>query len=80
MSMYTWLVKKGGYNNFGNYKKAVGDVKGLLFFVAGISLLVFAYWLWNSAIKSDSNSQDSNPADCSVVGDTSRAGSGLWLG
>jgi len=54
MSMYTWLVKKGGYNNFYNYKKAVGDFRGLLFFVAGISFIVFAYWLWNSAMKSDS--------------------------
>jgi multiple sugar transport system permease protein len=54
MSMYNWLVKKGGYNNFNNYKKAVGDFKGLLFFIAGIALLVFAYWLWNKATKSDS--------------------------
>jgi multiple sugar transport system permease protein len=53
MSMYTWLVKKGGYNNFGNYKKAVGDFKGLFVFVIGITLLVLAYWLWTSAIKSD---------------------------
>lgn len=54
MSMYNWLVKKGGYNNFYNYKKAVGDFKGVLFFIAGIFLFVVTYWLWNSAIKSDS--------------------------
>jgi multiple sugar transport system permease protein len=52
MSMFNWLVKKGGYNNFGNYKKAVGDIKGLLLFIIGVIFLVFAYWLWNSAIKS----------------------------
>lgn len=54
MSMFNWLVKKGGYNNFDNYKKAVGDFKGVLFFFTGICFLVLAYWLWNSAIKSDS--------------------------
>ena len=52
MSMFNWLVKKGGYNNFGNYKKAIGDIRGLLLFIAGIALLVFAYWLWSSALRS----------------------------
>lgn len=51
MSMYTWLVKKGSYNNFGNYKKAVGDIRGLVIFIVSLILLVFAYWLWNRAMK-----------------------------
>jgi multiple sugar transport system permease protein len=54
MSMYNWLVKKGNVTNFDNYKKAVGDTRGVLFFIGGIFLFGIAYWLWNSAIKSDS--------------------------
>jgi ABC-type sugar transport system permease subunit len=51
MSMFNWLVKKGGYNDFGNYKKAIGDFKGLLLFLLGLIFLAVAYGLWTRAIK-----------------------------
>ena len=53
--MFNWLVKKGNYNYFGNYKKALGDIKGLLAFILGLALLVFAYLLWTRAMNSISN-------------------------
>jgi len=56
MSMHHWRVKQGDFIGFGNYIKALGeDYMGLLIFLAGIGLLVLAYWVWNKAFKSMSN-------------------------
>lgn len=55
MSLHRWRVRKTGMIGLGNYEKALGDWIGLLFFVAGFGLLFFAYQMWNSALRSQSN-------------------------
>ena len=55
MSLYSWLVRKGPYVGVANYQKALGDFTGAGIFAVGIALLFLAYFVWNSALKSESN-------------------------
>ena len=57
MSTFNWRVKKGDFVGLENYKKLFGDGQGLLIFVIGLVLLGLAFWLWNSAFKSNSTFQ-----------------------
>jgi len=52
MSMFNWRVTKGGFIGLEHYADIVGDIGGLLFFLAGIGLFVLAYYVWNRAFRS----------------------------
>jgi len=52
MSMYNWHVIKGSFIGLGNYADIFGDIWGLLLFLAGIGILVLAYWVWTKAFRS----------------------------
>jgi multiple sugar transport system permease protein len=54
MSLYNWRVRKGDFLGADNYLKAVGDWSGLIFFAMGFILLILAYIVWDSAMKSGS--------------------------
>lgn len=54
MSTFNWRVKKGDFIGLDNYRKLFGEGQGLLIFVLGLALLGLAFWLWNSAFKSNS--------------------------
>ena len=52
MSLFNWRVTKGEFAvDPSNYTKALGDWTGVGLFLAGIALLVLAYWVWNNAFK-----------------------------
>jgi multiple sugar transport system permease protein len=55
MSLYKWIVKKGGWVGIDNYTRAVGDWTGTLIFVIGFVLLYLAYIAWDGAFKAKSN-------------------------
>jgi len=56
MSTFKWRVRQGDFIGIENFIKAIGDDwVGTLTFLAGIGLLVAAYWVWNKAFKSTSN-------------------------
>ena len=56
MSTFKWRVRQGDFIGIGNFIKAIGDDwVGTLTFLAGIGLLVAAYWVWNKAFKSTNN-------------------------
>jgi multiple sugar transport system permease protein len=52
MSMFNWRVVKGNFIGLGHYADIIGDIWGLLLFLAGVGLLLLAYWVWNKAFKS----------------------------
>lgn len=52
MSMFNWRVRRGGFVGLGHYADIIGDIWGLLIFLAGIGLLFLAYRVWNKAFKS----------------------------
>lgn len=54
MSLFRWQVVKGPIADPTNYEKALGDWRGVAFFVGGLVLLALAYWLWTSAFKAAS--------------------------
>lgn len=55
MSLRRWRVRKGPFIGMENYQKAIGDWQGALIFAAGIGILFLAYFVWVSALKSQSN-------------------------
>jgi len=56
MSMHRWRVKQGDFIGFANYTKALGDdFIGIVIFILGFVLLMAAYFVWTSALKSLSN-------------------------
>ncbi|MEN8171862.1 MAG: sugar ABC transporter permease [Chloroflexota bacterium] len=56
MSTFKWRVRQGDFIGLGHFTKAIGDDwVGILTFLAGIALLVVAYWVWNKAFKSADN-------------------------
>lgn len=57
MSLYQWRVRQGDFIGLENYSKIIGDWTGLLTFVAGIGLLIAAYFIWNNAAKSVSKTK-----------------------
>jgi multiple sugar transport system permease protein len=54
MSTFNWRVKKGDFVGLDNFKELFGEGQGLIIFVVGLILMGIAYWLWNSAFKSNS--------------------------
>jgi multiple sugar transport system permease protein len=52
MSLYRWNVRKTGYIGDDNYLKALGSWEGAVILIAGIALMVLAYWLWTGAFRS----------------------------
>ncbi len=52
MSLFNWRVRRGNFVGFGHYFDIFGDVWGFLLFLAGVGLLVLAYWVWNKAFRS----------------------------
>lgn len=55
MSTLNWKAKKGGFIGLENYQKALGDLPGILMFVAGIGLMILAFVIWVRASRSDDN-------------------------
>lgn len=55
MSLFNWNVRKGAFHGLANYEKAIGDWLGLAIFVVGFVLIGMAYWVWQHALKSNSN-------------------------
>ena len=55
MSLRRWRVVDRGFVGLANYQKAVGDIWGLLMFAGGFGILVLAYYVWDRAVKSESD-------------------------
>ena len=55
MSLFNWQVTKGDYVGAQNYLNIFGSWTSLLIFLSGLALIVLAYWIWNSAFKSNKN-------------------------
>lgn len=51
MSGFNWRVTKGNFNNWEHYENLFGEPRGLLIFLAGIVLLILAFWLWKGAFS-----------------------------
>jgi len=55
MSLRRWRVIDRGFIGLANYEKALGDWWGALMFAGGFVILLLAYWVWEKAVKSDSD-------------------------
>jgi multiple sugar transport system permease protein len=55
MSTINWRAVKGAYIGMANYQKALGDLPGILIFLAGLALMIAAYFVWNFALRASSN-------------------------
>ncbi len=51
MSLFNWRVTKGPFVGDKNYMLIFGSWTNLLITLAGIALIVAAFWLWNDAFK-----------------------------
>ena len=47
MSVHKWKVFKGRFLGFENYNRILGDIGSFWFFVLGLLLLIFSFWLWS---------------------------------
>ena len=47
MSFHKWKVFKGRFLGFENYNRILGDIGSFWFFIFGLLLLIFSYWLWS---------------------------------
>jgi multiple sugar transport system permease protein len=56
MSLRRWRVIDRGFIGLANYEKALGDWWGALMFACGFLILLLAYWVWEKAVKSESDS------------------------
>ncbi|NLE82964.1 MAG: sugar ABC transporter permease [Chloroflexi bacterium] len=52
MSLFNWRVTKGAFVGDRNYLLIFGTWTNLLITLAGIALIVAAFWVWNNAFKS----------------------------
>jgi multiple sugar transport system permease protein len=52
MSLFNWRVTKGAFVADKNYLLIFGSWTNLLITLAGIALIVAAFWVWNNAFKS----------------------------
>lgn len=52
MSLFNWRVTKGRFVGLEHYEDIIGDIWGLLLFLAGIGLFYLAYRVWNRAFQS----------------------------
>jgi ABC-type sugar transport system permease subunit len=55
MSLRRWRVIDRGFIGLANYEKALGDWWGALMFAGGFLILLLAYWVWDRAVKSESD-------------------------
>lgn len=55
MSTINWRAVKGAFIGMANYQKALGDLPGILIFLAGLALMIAAYFVWNFALRASSN-------------------------
>ena len=55
MSLRRWRVIDRGFIGLANYEKALGDWWGALMFAGGFFILLLAYWVWDRAVKSESD-------------------------
>ena len=51
MSLFNWRVTKGAFVGDSNYLLIFGSWTNLLITLAGIALIVAAFWLWDNAFK-----------------------------
>lgn len=56
MSTINWRVTKGAFIGLGNYQKALGNLTGVLIFLAGVALIVAAFFVWNLALRASRDS------------------------
>ncbi len=52
MSTINWRAVKGDFIGLGNYEKALGTLPGVLTFIAGLALMIAAYFIWTRALRS----------------------------
>ena len=52
MSTFNWSIRKGAFVGAKNYLTIFGSWENLLITLAGIGLLVLAFWVWGNAFKS----------------------------
>ncbi len=52
MSTINWRAVKGDFIGLGNYQKALGTLPGVLIFIAGLALMIAAYFIWTRALRS----------------------------
>lgn len=57
MSMFNWLVTKGAFVGDKNYLLIFGSWRNFFILLAGVGLLVLAYWVWNNAFKTLNNGE-----------------------
>ena len=57
MSLFNWRVTKGAYIGGKNYLLIFGSWTNLLITLAGIALIMLAFWVWSNAYKSLNKSQ-----------------------
>ena len=55
MSLRRWRVIDRGFIGLANYEKALGDWWGAAMFAGGFLILILAYWVWEQAVKSESD-------------------------
>jgi ABC-type sugar transport system permease subunit len=51
MSTINWRMVKGSFIGLANYQKALGSLPGILIFMAGLALIVAAFFVWNRATR-----------------------------
>ena len=54
MSTINWRVVKGQFVGMANYRHALGALPGVLIFLAGLALMIGAFFVWNAATRSGS--------------------------
>ena len=52
MSLFNWRVTKGAFVGDKNYLLIFGNWTNLLITLAGVALIVGAFWVWSNAFKS----------------------------
>jgi len=57
MSLFNWRVTKGAFIGGRNYLLIFGNWTNLLITLAGIALIIAAFWVWSNAFKSLSRGQ-----------------------
>ncbi len=58
MSLFNWRVTKGAFVGGNNYLLIFGSWTNLLITLAGIALIVGAFWIWSNAFKSLNKGQN----------------------
>ncbi len=67
MSLFNWRVTKGAFVGGKNYLLIFGSWTNLLITLAGIALIVVAFWIWNNAFKSLNKGQKAAKIIAAVI-------------